>query len=344
MLVLGIETTCDETSVGIVQSGKEILSLVTASQSSLHKLYGGVFPELASREHARSILPVIHEALAKAKISPSELSLLSVANEPGLMGSLLVGSATAKALSFAWNLPLIGVHHVMAHSYAAMMCAEEPIYPSIGLIVSGGHTLLCKISAVDSYTVLGSTIDDAMGESFDKVAGLLGLPYPGGPQIERLARGVNTDRYRLTPGRVREKPFSFSFSGLKTQVLYNAKGQNSSKNHPCILNDQEKRELAASFQQIVCMDVIEKTLLARQMHGCRAIYIGGGVAQNLYFQTLFREKAGSTASIYFPSPDLCADNGAMIAGLAYHLYLKKSKCEREKLVCRPTGSCSLFSS
>lgn len=344
MLVLGIETTCDETSVGIVRDGKEILSLVTASQSNLHKLYGGVFPELASREHARSILSVIHQALAQAKTSPSELSLLSVANEPGLMGPLLVGSTTAKALSFAWNLPLIGVHHVMAHSYAAMMCAEELVYPSIGLIVSGGHTLLCKISAVDSYTILGSTIDDAMGESFDKVAGLLGFPYPGGPQIERLARGVREDNYRLTPGKVRGKPLSFSFSGLKTQVLYKAKGQNSSKNHPCILNDREKKELAASFQKIICKDVIEKTLLACKIHGGAAIYVGGGVAQNNYFQTLFKKKAKNILSIYFPSPDLCADNGAMIAGLGYHLYLKKSKCERENLICRPTGSCSLFSS
>lgn len=344
MLVLGIETTCDETSVGIVRGGKEILSLVTASQSNLHKLYGGVFPELASREHAKSILSVIHQALGEAKVSPSQLSLLSVANEPGLMGPLLVGSATAKALSFAWNLPLIGVHHVMAHSYAAMMCAEEPIYPSIGVIISGGHTLLCKISDVSSYTIIGSTIDDAMGETFDKVAGLLGLPYPGGPQIERLARGVDENAYRLTPGKVRGKPLSFSFSGLKTQVLYKAKGQNRTKNDPCILNDREKRELAASFQQIICMDVIEKTLLACQMHGCRAIYVGGGVAQNLSFQTLFRKKATGIASIYFPSPDLCADNGAMIAGLGYHLYLKKSKCERDDLICRPTGNCSLFSS
>lgn len=344
MLVLGIETTCDETSIGIVRNGKEILSLVTASQSNLHKLYGGVFPELASREHARSILPVTHQALAKAKVSPSELSLLSVANEPGLMGSLLVGSATAKVLSFSWNLPLIGVHHVMAHSYAAMMCGKKPIYPCIGLIVSGGHTLLCKISDVASYTVIGSTIDDAMGESFDKVAGLLGLPYPGGPQIERLARGAEENKYRLTPGKVRGKPLSFSFSGLKTQILYKAKGQNSSKNHPCILNEQEKRELAASFQQIICTNVIEKTLLACQIHSASSIYVGGGVAQNIYFQTLFRKKANDSLSIYFPSPDLCADNGAMIAGLAYHLYLKKSKCERENLICRPTGSCSLFSS
>lgn len=344
MLVLGIETTCDETSVGIVRSGKEILSLVTASQSNLHKLYGGVFPELASREHAKSILPVIHQALVEAKVSPSELSLLSVANEPGLMGPLLVGSTTAKALSFAWDLPLIGVHHVMAHSYAAMMCAKEAIYPSIGLIVSGGHTLLCKISDVDSYTVIGSTIDDAMGETFDKVAGLLNLPYPGGPQIERLAQGAEENTYRLTPGKIRGKPLSFSFSGLKTQVLYKAKGQNRLKKDPCILNDWEKRELAASFQQIICTDVIEKTLLACQMYGCRAIYIGGGVAQNLYFQTLFRKKATGIASIYFPSPDLCADNGAMIAGLGYHLYLKKSTCERDHLICRPTGSCSLFSS
>lgn len=344
MLVLGIETTCDETSASVVLNGKEILSLVTASQSNLHKLYGGVFPEIASREHARAVIPVIHQAIQEAGISHRDLSLLSVANEPGLMGPLLVGSYTAKALSFAWDLPLIGVHHVIAHSYAAMMCADECTYPSTGLIVSGGHTVLCKISDVGSYNVISSTTDDAMGECFDKVAGMLDLPYPGGPHIERLAQGMDENYYSLTSGKVRGSPLSFSFSGLKTQVLYKAKGQNGLKSHPSILSDREKGHLAASFQRVICTDVIDKTLLACDIHGSRSIYIGGGVAQNRYFQELFRMRAMGDISVHFPSPDLCADNGAMIAGLGFHLYRRRSKSEREGLICRPTGKCSLFSS
>lgn len=342
MLVLGIETTCDETSAGIVRNGREILSLVTNSQSNLHKFYGGVFPELASREHTSAILPVIHQALLDSKISPKDLSLLSIANEPGLMGSLLIGGYAAKALSFAWELPLIGVHHVMAHSYAAIMCAEECTYPCIGLIVSGGHTVLCKISDVDSYTVISSTTDDAMGECFDKVAGLLDLPYPGGPRIEKIAQGIDENYYSLTSGKVRGSPLSFSFSGLKTQVLYKAKGQNSSKNHPTLLSDREKAKLAASFQRVICTDVIDKSLLACEIHGCKSIYVGGGVAQNMYFQELFRTRAKGTISVHFPSRALCADNGAMIAGLGFHLYNKRSS-DREALICRPTGKCSLFS-
>lgn len=281
--------------------------------------------------------------MKEAGISPRDLSLLSLANEPGLMGPLLVGSYTAKTLSFAWDLPLIGVHHVMAHSYAAMMCAEECTYPSIGLIVSGGHTVLCKISDVNSYTVISSTTDDAMGECFDKVAGLLDLPYPGGPQIEKMAQGMDENYYSLTPGKVRGKPLSFSFSGLKTQVLYKAKGQNSSKNQPTLLSDREKAKLAASFQHVICTDVIDKSLLACEIHGCKSIYVGGGVAQNIYFQELFRTRARGTISVHFPSRALCADNGAMIAGLGFHLYSKRSS-DREALVCRPTGKCSLFSS
>lgn len=344
MLVLGIETTCDETSASVVRNGKEILSLVTASQSDLHKLYGGVFPEIASREHARAVLPVIHKAIEEAGISHRDLSLLSVANEPGLMGSLLVGSYTAKTLSFAWDLPLVGVHHVMAHSYAAMMSAEEATYPSIGLIVSGGHTVLCKISDVGSYMVISSTTDDAMGECFDKVAGLLDLPYPGGPHIERLARGMDDNYYSLTSGKVRGSPLSFSFSGLKTQVLYKAKGQNSLKSDPSILSNREKGHLAASFQRVICTDVIDKTLLACEIHGCKSIYVGGGVAQNRYFQELFRMRTRSDISVHFPSPALCADNGAMIAGLGFHLYTQRSKSQSKEFICRPTGKCSLFSS
>lgn len=344
MIVLGIETTCDETSAAVVKNGKEILSLVTASQSSLHKRFGGVFPELASREHANAILPVIHQALQEAKISHQELSLISVANEPGLMGPLLVGAYTAKALSFACNLPLIGVHHVMAHAYAAMMCSATCEYPAIGLIVSGGHTVLCRISDVSSYSVISTTVDDAMGECFDKVAGLLDLPYPGGPCIEKLAKGMDENSYTLTSGKVRGNPLSFSFSGLKTQVLYKAKGQNSSKRDPSLLSDREKGNLAASFQRVICSDVIDKSLLACNLYGCHSIYVGGGVAQNQYFQELFIARAANRASIHFPSAALCADNGAMIAGLGFHLYTKRSLSEEETLVCRPTGKCSLFSS
>ncbi|HEV7737955.1 MAG TPA: tRNA (adenosine(37)-N6)-threonylcarbamoyltransferase complex transferase subunit TsaD [Chlamydiales bacterium] len=320
MKVLGIETTCDETGASVVIDGQTILSNVIASSIDIHERYGGVFPELASRRHLESILPVVTEALEKANTSPEEIDLIAVAISPGLIGSLLVGLQFAKGLSIAWNKPWIGVDHVEAHLYAAMMGKPLPTFPALGLVLSGGHTLLLKINDLGDYTLLSTTVDDAIGEAFDKVAALLGLPYPGGPHVEALAKQGLCTAYPLKPGKVKLSPLDFSFSGLKTSILYAAKGQNAQE--PRCLSLQEKADLAASFQETAFQDVIAKSKIAIERFPCGAIYLGGGVCNNQHLRTLFYE-AFPSIPVHFPSFDLTLDNGAMIAGLGYHKFLKK---------------------
>ena len=302
MIVLGIETTCDETAIAVVKDGKQILSNKIASQADLHALYGGVFPELACRRHIDVILPLIDEALQEASTTRDQIDLIAVARGPGLMGALLIGLTTAKTLSMAWQKPLIGVNHIEAHLYAAMM-DHEPILPAIGLVLSGGHTTLLEIEALGKYKKLGATVDDAIGECFDKVARMLSLPYPGGPEIEKLARTGNPHAYSLKAGQVKGRPLDFSFSGLKTKVLYTLKEDNI--NHA---------DLAASFQHAAFSDIIKKTKLAAKPN--QAIYLGGGVTASCALRKLFEGE-----NVYFPGPGLSTDNAAMIAGLGYHVYL-----------------------
>lgn len=310
MYVLGIESSCDETAAAIVEDGKKILSHVVASQTDLHEKYGGVFPELASRRHSEAILPVIDQAIQKSNISYKEIGLIAVTNSPGLMGPLLIGVNTAKALSLSWNIPFIGVNHVEAHLYAAMMSSPNPSFPSLGVVLSGGHTLLCEIDGFNSYKKISTTVDDAVGEAFDKVASLLGLPYPGGPPIEKLAKKGDPFRYDFPSGRVKRSPLDFSFSGLKTAVLYQLQKMKSP------LTNQEKCDLAASFQQAALSDIAEKTLLASKTYPCQSIYLGGGVACNLRLRELFQEKIPHIP-LYWPDKELCTDNAAMIAGLGF---------------------------
>ncbi len=317
--VLGIETTCDETAASIVTNGCEILSNIVASQDELHAAYGGVFPELACRQHVEAIIPVIEESLRRAEVKPEELDLISVARGPGLIGALLIGISAAQALAMAWNKPLIGINHIEAHLYAAMIREEQPLFPAIGLVISGGHTCLVKILDIGRYELIGQTVDDAIGEAFDKVASVLGLPYPGGPAIEKLAKRGDPKRFDLNPGRVRGKPWAFSFSGLKTNVLYHAKGQNCTKESSCILDDQGKADLAASFQDIALKDVLTRAVKAAQEHGCKAIYCGGGVSQNQRLRKIFNQLS-SKIELFCPELELCGDNAAMIAGLAYHQF------------------------
>lgn len=308
MIVLGIESTCDETGASIVKNGKEILSNVVASSADIHQQYGGVFPELACRRHIEAIIPVIDEAMQKAKVTPADIDLIAVAKGPGLVGALLIGMNAAKGLSIAWKKPLIGVSHIEAHLYAAMMDAPELPFPSLGLVLSGGHTLLLKIHGVGHYETIGTTVDDAMGEAFDKVATLLGLPYPGGPQVEKLAKEGNPKAIPFTAGRVKRNCYDFSFSGLKTSVLYALK------------NNPKAADVAASFQETACRDIVSKTYLAAQEFPCKAIFLGGGVCNNLRLRTLFAEKFPQTP-IYWPSPHLTLDNAAMIAGLGFQKFL-----------------------
>ena len=310
MKVLGIETSCDETAVSVVEDGRKILVNLVASQAKIHERYGGVFPEVASRHHIDSLLPLIEEATKEHTID-----LIAVANGPGLLGALLMGVTAAKTLAYGWNVPLVGVNHVEAHLYGAMM-ETPPIFPALGIVVSGGHTFLAKMEGITSYEILGTTVDDAVGEAFDKVAALLGLPYPGGPHIEKLALGGNPSKYPFKGGRVKGRPLDFSFSGLKTNVLYTVKGANSDRNSPTLITNEEKKDVAASFQQGALSDIYTKAIAAAQTFGCRALYLGGGVTLNRTLRSQF-EKA--PYPVFFPPKELCLDNGAMIAGLGYHL-------------------------
>jgi tRNA N6-adenosine threonylcarbamoyltransferase len=312
MIVLGIETTCDETAASLVRDGREILSNVIASSADIHEKYGGVFPELACRRHIDAVIPVIEEAILP--IGREEIDLIAVAKGPGLIGALLIGMQAAKGLSIAWNKPLIGVNHVEAHLYGAMMGALEPLLlPALGIVLSGGHTFLVKILDVGRYELLGTTVDDAIGEAFDKVGTLLGLSYPGGPALEKLATTGNSGRFPFKAGRVKKNPLAFSFSGLKTAVYYAIKDR--------LPEAEEKADVAASFQETAFLDVVSKAALAISGFPCRAIYLGGGVSQNRRLRALFAEKFGSLP-LFFPAENLCLDNAAMIAGLGFHKFLQ----------------------
>lgn len=301
---LGIESTCDETAAAVVKDGRIILSNVVASSADLMERYGGVFPEMASRRHAEAIRPVVEEAIAKAGV---EIDLIAVARGPGLIGSLLVGMQFAKGLSIAWNKPLIGVNHVEAHLYAAMMEAPWPLkFPALGLVLSGGHTLLLKINSLGDYERIGTTVDDAIGEAFDKVAAMLGLPYPGGPHVEKLAKEGDPTQFAFTTSRVKRSPLDFSFSGLKTAVLYK-KGGN-------------RADLAAAFQETAFKDVLGKAKIAYQQFDCQSVFLGGGVCNNLRLRELFYT---TFPNVYFPSFALTLDNAAMIAGLGTQKFLER---------------------
>lgn len=328
MLVLGIETTCDETACAIVESGKKIYSNVICSQIALHENYGGVYPELASRSHVKNLLPILDLSLKEANVKSNQLDLIAVANAPGLIGSLSIGLNAAKALSLGWNIPYVGVNHVEAHLYAAMMQPiEEARFPAIGVVISGGHTFIVKILSLRHYELLGTTVDDALGEAFDKVAQLLQLPYPGGPQIERLAKEGDPKKYVFKSGDVKNHPLHFSFSGIKTNVLYALKGPNSSKHAPLIIHEEEKKHIASSFQEAVFKDVAEKTIKAAVLHGCKDIYLGGGVTQSQALRGMLNSYSDQGFRFFYPPKGLSLDNGAMIAGLGYHVYRGKNQAD-----------------
>lgn len=314
MLVLGIESTCDETACAIVRNGQEILSNIVSSQINLHRAFGGVVPELACRRHVDIMIPVIDEALKMAEVTLEEIDLIAVAHGPGLIGALLLGLNTAKALSLALDKPFIGVNHIEAHLYAAMMSQEKPIqFPTLGVVLSGGHTALVLIHDIGSYMLIGQTVDDAIGEAFDKVAKILDLPYPGGPEIEALAK-IGHPVYPLKPGKVKERPFDFSFSGLKTAALYTLRDHG--------VDPRIKEDLAASFQKAALQDVVSKTLLAAEKYGCQTIVFGGGVTNNKALRALF-QSTNSNLNYIWPAHGLSLDNAAMIAGLGYHRFKQK---------------------
>ncbi|NGX37367.1 MAG: tRNA N6-adenosine threonylcarbamoyltransferase [Chlamydiae bacterium] len=320
MLILGIETTCDETACALVKDGRQILSNVIASQSAFHEKFGGVYPEMASRQHVDCIIPTIQRALDEAQVTSDEIDLIAVAKGPGLIGPLFIGLNAAKSLSLAWKIPFVGVNHVEAHLYAAMMSNEGFELPALGVVVSGGHTFLVRILDVGDYEMIGTTVDDAVGEAFDKVAALLDLPYPGGPQVEALAKGGDATRFPYRAGKVKGHPFDFSFSGLKTNVLYTVKGQNGDKRGKTTISEEEKRDVAASFQEAALGDIAAKALNAAKEYGCLSIFVGGGVSCN----RRLRELLDGTIPVYWPGKGLSLDNGAMIAGLGYHVFSGES--------------------
>lgn len=323
MLVLGIETSCDETAAAVVEDGHTIRSNVIASQHDLHRPFGGVVPEVAARAHAERITALIDEALVKANCKPKEIGGIAVVNRPGLVGALLVGISAAKGLALAWDLPLVGVDHIVAHVYAAYLAGFH-VYPHISLIVSGGHTCLYRVNGPGALEVLGQTADDAAGEAFDKVAQMLGLGFPGGPALSRCAEKGNPRAIAFPRANPNEKPgdsLVFSFSGLKTAVFYHLREPGKNTRALRTISDPERADVAASFQETACAILVEKTLAACRQTGIRDVAVGGGVACNRRLRALFAERAAQDLQggrVFFPPPDLCADNAAMTAGLGWH--------------------------
>nr|MBP7654852.1 tRNA (adenosine(37)-N6)-threonylcarbamoyltransferase complex transferase subunit TsaD [Candidatus Dependentiae bacterium] len=308
MRILGIETSCDETSASIVENGKKIISTIVSSQTDIHSKYGGVVPEIAARKHAELLLPIIDSAIKEANMNLSDIDAVAVTSEPGLIGALLVGVSAAKALAYSLKKTLIPVNHILAHLYSANLEFEIE-YPVIGLIISGGHTLLVKSESYECFDILGSTLDDAVGESFDKVAKMLNIGYPGGPIIEKLAQTGSHEKIIFPKPMINEKNFNFSFSGLKTSVLYYIK--NNEKNF--IPND-----VCASFQKSVFDVLLTKTLRAAEEFKISNIIVGGGVAANKTLKKLFETEFSKLGKkVYFPSIQLCTDNAAMVAGVSY---------------------------
>jgi N6-L-threonylcarbamoyladenine synthase len=314
MLVLGIETSCDETAAAVVRDGREIVSSVISSQIDLHKAYGGVVPELASREHLDKIVPVIEEALTRANVAQEELDGIAVTAGPGLVGSLLVGVSYAKAMAFALQKPLVGVNHIEGHIYSVVFENPPVAYPALALVVSGGHTNLFLVPEPGKYKVVSRTRDDAAGEAFDKVAKMLGLGYPGGPVIERLAREGNPRAIRFAVPRMGDGRPDFSFSGLKTAV---SKHIRESGLVPVAADEQPSqhvKDLAASFQSVVVRSLVGTMERLAEEHQPETLIVAGGVACNGALREASRAAAVRLGvPVYFPSPHLSTDNAAMIA-------------------------------
>ena len=311
-LILGIETSCDETSAAVVRDGNHLLSNVVSSQIDVHNAFGGVVPEIASRMHTEIILQVIDQALGTAEASVGEVDAVAVTQGPGLIGSLMVGISTAKALAFSHEKPLVGVNHLEAHIAVAHL-ENEIDFPFVALIVSGGHTNLYMVRGFLDFELLGSTRDDAAGEAFDKGAKALGLGYPGGVEIDRLSKSGNPDAISF-PRPFNNESHDFSFSGLKTALL------NHIKKNP-VESEENLCDVCAGFQEAIVETLVDKTLNAARKNGVGSVVLAGGVACNSRLRKLSEEKIRSKGiNVFMPSPALCTDNAAMIATLGYHMY------------------------
>ena len=310
--ILAIESSCDETAASVVRNGREVLSNIISSQIDLHTLYGGVVPEIASRKHIEKINPVIEEALKEAGLTLNDMDAIAVTYGPGLVGALLVGVAEAKAIAWAAKKPLIGVHHIEGHICANYIEHPDLRPPYLGLVVSGGHTHLFIAEEATKFRILGRTVDDAAGEAFDKVARAIGLGYPGGPKIDKLAKEGNADAIKFPKAHVDGSEYDFSFSGLKSAVL-------SFLNHAEMTGETfEKADLAASFQKAVVGVLCDHTIAAAREFGLKQVAMAGGVSANSALRAGMEEacrKAGLTLAV--PSPIFCTDNAAMIGAAAY---------------------------
>lgn len=312
---LGIETSCDETSAAVVVNGREVLSNIISSQIPLHQKFGGVVPEIASRKHIENVIPVVDEALRQANITLKEINAIGVTYGPGLVGALLVGVAAAKALAFAAELPLVGVNHLEGHIFANFLAHPELEPPFMALVVSGGHTSLVYVKNYNEFELVGQTRDDAAGEAFDKVARVMGLPYPGGPHIDRLAAAGNPEAISFPRALNDKNSFEFSFSGLKSAVLNYL---NSAAQRGEVIRHED---VAASFQAAIVDVLVTKALQAVQQYGTNQLVLAGGVAANGMLKTKLASACmDMEVQLYYPSPVLCTDNAAMIACRTYYQY------------------------
>lgn len=317
VLILAIESSCDETAAAVVKNGREVLSNVISSQIELHKLYGGVVPEIASRKHIEKINQVIEEALEEANVTLDDVDAIGVTYGPGLVGALLVGVAEAKAIAYAKRKPLIGVHHIEGHISANFIENKELEPPFICLVVSGGHTHLVCVKDYGEYEIIGRTRDDAAGEAFDKVARAIGLGYPGGPKIDKLSKEGNPDAITFPKAHINDAPYDFSFSGVKSAVLNYING--------CQMKGEtfNQADVAASFQKAVTEVLVENAMRAVDEYDMKKLAIAGGVASNSTLRQAMKDACEKKEiEFYYPSPIFCTDNAAMIGVAAYYEYLK----------------------
>lgn len=320
-LVLGIESSCDETAAALVRGGREILSSVVHSQAAEHARFGGVVPEIAGRSHLAKVLPVVEAALTEARVGLDDVDAVAVTTRPGLIGSLLVGLSAAKSIAWVKQKPLVGVHHIEAHVYAATMERDLEPWPCVALVVSGGHTALYRANSPLELARLATTRDDAAGEAFDKVAHVLGLGYPGGPAVSRLAERGDPRRFAFPRFRAKDGSPGFSFSGLKTAVLYHVRGQDAARAVPAPEEIPDREHVAASFEQAVVDVLVDETLRAARRERVRTVLVAGGVACNRRLRAEMAARAADSGiEAVFPSPAYCTDNAVMIAGLGFELW------------------------
>jgi N6-L-threonylcarbamoyladenine synthase len=336
MRILALESSCDESAVAVYDDADGLLAHEIHSQIDLHRIYGGVVPELASRDHVRRLLPLVKAALADAKTAPHDVDGIAYTAGPGLIGALLTGAALGRSLAYAWNVPAVAVHHLEGHLLAPLLEMEPPPFPHLALLVSGGHTMLIDVAAPGVYAVLGETRDDAAGEAFDKSAKLLGLPYPGGPELAKLAAGGRAARFDFPRPMLDRAGLEFSFSGLKTAVALAVRDRSSRDGG--VLDAATKSDIAAGVQEAIVDTLVTKTLRALEQTGYDALVVAGGVGANrLLRDRLAQAAARQGAKVFYPRIEFCTDNAAMIA-VAGMARLKAGKVESAAIRARANWS------